>query len=178
VVGGHPQLVYTSIWSHLSFNYFYAWNQFQREIILKNITHRKISIEILGPMLFVINKYNKILTKNFISVFDITPARFAKKLFYSKDIINGKYISKFHKDILQISIETKLPLVIRTKKGVTYQQRKCRHGVFFEDNEVVLLSGAGTNQGNLVGSRISGPITRESRTKNHRKVISQSKKIL
>jgi hypothetical protein len=36
--------------------------------------------------------------------------------FYSKDIINGKYISKFHKDILQISIETKLPLVIRTKK--------------------------------------------------------------
>jgi len=66
----------------------------------------------------------------------------------------------------------------RTKKGVTYQQRKCRHGVFFEDNEVVLLSGAGTNQGNLVGSRISGPITRESRTKNHRKVISQSKKIL
>jgi len=116
VVGRHPQLENIGNWRHLSFNYFYAWNQFQKEIILKNITHRKISIEILGPMLFVINKYNKILTKNFISVFDITPARFAKKLFYSKDIINGKYISKFHKDILQISIETKLPLVIRTKK--------------------------------------------------------------
>lgn len=116
VVGRHPQLENVGNWRHLSFNYFYAWNQFQKEIILKNITHRKISIEILGPMLFLINKYNKILTKNFISVFDITPARFAKKLFYTKDIMNGKYISKFHKDILQISIETKLPLVIRVKK--------------------------------------------------------------
>ena len=67
-------------------------------------------------------------------------------------------------------------LVIRTKKGVTYKQRKCRHGVIFEDNEVVLLAGPG--QGNLVGSRIFGPITRELRTKNYRQVISQSKKIL
>ncbi len=67
-------------------------------------------------------------------------------------------------------------LVIRTKKGVTYKQRKCRHGVIFEDNEVVLLAGPG--QGNLVGSRIFGPITRELRTKNYRQVISQSKKLL
>ncbi len=67
-------------------------------------------------------------------------------------------------------------LVIRTKKGVTYKQRKCATYVAFEDNEVVLLAGPG--QGNLVGSRIFGPITRELRTKNYRQVISQSKKLL
>jgi polysaccharide biosynthesis PFTS motif protein len=116
MVDSHPQLENIGNWCHLSFNYFYAWNQFQKEIILKNISHRKISIEILGPMLFVINTYNKILTKNFILVFDITPGRFAKRLFYTKDIMNGKFISKFHKDIFQISNETKLPLIIRVKK--------------------------------------------------------------
>lgn len=66
--------------------------------------------------------------------------------------------------------------VIRTKKGVTYKQRKCRHGVAPGDNEAV--SPTGSNQGNLVGSRIFGPITRELRAKNYRKVISQPEKIL
>ena len=66
-------------------------------------------------------------------------------------------------------------LVIRTKKGIL-QTSKRKHGlgISFEDNEVVLLS----NQDNLIGSRIFGPITREIRVKNYRKVMSQSKKML
>jgi polysaccharide biosynthesis PFTS motif protein len=107
----------TSNWAHLSFNHFYVWNQFQKEVILKNIINRKFSIEILGPTLIHVNKNYKLSISNFISVFDITPERFAKKLFLTKDIINGYYISNFFKDILKISIEKKIPLIIRTKKS-------------------------------------------------------------
>lgn len=63
-------------------------------------------------------------------------------------------------------------LVIRTKKGLN--GRLNGHRISFEDNEVVLIN----NQENLIGSRIFGPITREIRALNYRKVMSQSKKLL
>lgn len=44
----------------------------------------------------------------------------------------------------------------------------------FEENEVVLIN----DQGNLIGSRIFGSITRDLRARNYRKIISQSKRML
>jgi large subunit ribosomal protein L14 len=63
-------------------------------------------------------------------------------------------------------------LVIRTKKNIT--KRGNGHILSFESNDVVLLN----TQDNLIGSRIFGPITRELRARNFRKVMSQSKKLL
>jgi len=63
-------------------------------------------------------------------------------------------------------------LIIRTKRGLT--DRKCGRSLSFQENEVVLIN----NQDNLIGSRIFGPITRELRTKNYRKVLSRSKGLL
>jgi len=63
-------------------------------------------------------------------------------------------------------------IVIRTKKGIS--SRKTGHSLSFDSNEAVLLN----NQDNLIGSRIFGPITREIRALNYRKLMSQSKKLL
>lgn len=61
-------------------------------------------------------------------------------------------------------------LVIRTKKSRSpYSLRYT-----FLENEVVLIN----NQGNLIGSRIFGSITRDLRARNYRKIISQSKRVL
>lgn len=63
-------------------------------------------------------------------------------------------------------------IVIRTKKGIS--SRKTGHSLSFDSNEIVLLN----NQDNLIGSRIFGPITREIRALNYRRLMSQSKKLL
>lgn len=63
-------------------------------------------------------------------------------------------------------------LIIRTKQGIL--NRKHGHKLFFEENSVILIN----NQGNLVGSRIFGPITRELRVKNFRNILSYSDRIL
>lgn len=67
-------------------------------------------------------------------------------------------------------------LVIRTKKGIT--GRRCGHEIAFQSNDVVLIQGDGNDASteNLIGSRIFGPITRELRAKNYRKIISKSRK--
>jgi large subunit ribosomal protein L14 len=63
-------------------------------------------------------------------------------------------------------------LVIRTKKKIS--NREYGHALSFQSNDV-----ASTNsQDYPIGSRIFGPITRELRAKNLRKVISQSKRML
>ena len=71
-------------------------------------------------------------------------------------------------------------LVIRTKKGIS--NRIYGHSLLFPSNDVVLID----NQGNSIGSRIFGPITRELKVKNHtssqlsgaKKIISQAKIML
>lgn len=57
-------------------------------------------------------------------------------------------------------------LIIRTKKGIT--NRPYGHSLSFETNAVVLLN----TQGDLAGSRIFGPITRELRSKNFRNLLA------
>jgi large subunit ribosomal protein L14 len=63
-------------------------------------------------------------------------------------------------------------LIIRTKKGIL--NRKYGHTLSFNSNDVILLN----TQGNLVGSRIFGPITRELRAKNFLRVLSNAERIL
>lgn len=63
-------------------------------------------------------------------------------------------------------------LIIRTKKGIS--KRKYGHKLAFDTNAVILIN----NQGNMVGSRIFGPITRELRLKNYQKILSYSDRIL
>jgi large subunit ribosomal protein L14 len=67
-------------------------------------------------------------------------------------------------------------LVIRTKTGVS--NRPNGHHIAFQSNDVVLLSSGSANQDNLIGSRIFGPITRELRQKNYKKIISQAKRMI
>ena len=67
-------------------------------------------------------------------------------------------------------------LVLRTKKNIA--RRPYGHVVSFQNNNVVLLG----SQGQLLGSRIFGPITRELLLRksipSSSKVISQSKRML
>lgn len=63
-------------------------------------------------------------------------------------------------------------LIIRTKKGI--KNRKYGHKILFNSNDVVLIN----SQNNLIGTRIFGPITRELRNKNYRKIFSYSDKLL
>lgn len=63
-------------------------------------------------------------------------------------------------------------LVVRTKKKIS--NRKYGHSLAFQSNDVVLIN----SQDHLIGSRVVGPITRELRARNLKKVISQSKRML
>jgi large subunit ribosomal protein L14 len=65
-------------------------------------------------------------------------------------------------------------LVIRTKKSGSSDPSEGLRTISFQTNEVVLMN----NQGQLLGSRLFGPITRELRSKGYKKVISQSKRML
>ena len=62
-------------------------------------------------------------------------------------------------------------IVVRTKKSL---QRKTGESLSFHDNEVVLVN----SQDNLIGTRIFGPLTREIRLLNYRKLLSKSKKTI
>jgi large subunit ribosomal protein L14 len=80
-------------------------------------------------------------------------------------------IKKSGKSLIKKGLISKAP-IIRTKKKIS--TRKYGHALFFQSNDVVLIN----SQDHLIGSRIFGPITRELRAKNVKKVISQSKRML
>lgn len=67
-------------------------------------------------------------------------------------------------------------LIIRTKKGLNAGTKKAcpQRGIKFDSNDVVLIN----SQGNLVGSRIFGPITRELRAKNYLNILSYADRVL
>jgi large subunit ribosomal protein L14 len=67
-------------------------------------------------------------------------------------------------------------LVVHTKKGIL--NRKDGTFVSFRSNDAVLIQGdtkATADASALIGSRIFGPITRELRAKNYKKIISKSR---
>lgn len=65
-------------------------------------------------------------------------------------------------------------LIIRTKKGIS--NRLNGHMINFNSNDVVLLSS--NAQQDLLGSRVFGPLSRELRAKNYKKIISQAKRLV
>ncbi|MAV99196.1 MAG: 50S ribosomal protein L14 [Rhodobiaceae bacterium] len=62
-------------------------------------------------------------------------------------------------------------VIVRTAKGIL---RNDGTAIRFDGNAAVLIN----NQGEPIGTRIFGPITRELRAKNHMKIISLAPEVL
>ncbi len=86
-------------------------------------------------------------------------------------------------DIIVVSVQEAIPkgrvkkgqvmkaVVVRTAKGV---RRADGSLIRFDRNAAVLIN----NQGEPVGTRIFGPVTRELRAKNHMKIVSLAPEVL
>jgi len=86
-------------------------------------------------------------------------------------------------DIIVVSVKEAIPkgrvkkgqvmkaVVVRTAKGV---RRADGSLIRFDRNAAVLIN----NQGEPVGTRIFGPVTRELRGKNHMKIISLAPEVI
>jgi len=86
-------------------------------------------------------------------------------------------------DVIVVSVKEAIPrgrvkkgdvhraVIVRTAKGV---KRKDGSAIRFDKNAAVLIS---TN-GEPIGTRIFGPVTRELRTKNFMKIISLAPEVL
>lgn len=86
-------------------------------------------------------------------------------------------------DIIVVSIKSALPsgnakkgtvskaVVVRTKKEV---RRKDGSYIRFDDNAVVLINTAGE----MVGTRIFGPVARELREKQYMKIVSLAPEVI
>ena len=86
-------------------------------------------------------------------------------------------------DIIVVSVREAIPnakvkkgdvmkaVVVRTAKEVRRADGSC---IRFDRNAAVLIN----NQGEPVGTRIFGPVTRELRAKNHMKIVSLAPEVL
>ena len=86
-------------------------------------------------------------------------------------------------DVIVVSIKEAIPrgkvkkgdvmkaVVVRTAKEVRRPDGSC---IRFDRNAAVLIN----NQGEPVGTRIFGPVTRELRAKNHMKIVSLAPEVL
>lgn len=86
-------------------------------------------------------------------------------------------------DIIVVTIKEAIPrgkvkkgdvmkaVVVRTAKDI---QRADGSVIRFDSNAAVLING----QGEPIGTRIFGPVTRELRAKNHMKIISLAPEVL
>ena len=86
-------------------------------------------------------------------------------------------------DVIVITVKEAIPsgkvkkgdihkaVIVRTAKGIL---RNDGTAIRFDGNAAVLIN----NQGEPIGTRIFGPITRELRAKNHMKIISLAPEVL
>ncbi|MCB1520918.1 MAG: 50S ribosomal protein L14 [Hyphomicrobiaceae bacterium] len=86
-------------------------------------------------------------------------------------------------DIIVVSVKEAIPkgrvkkgqvmkaVVVRTAKGV---RRSDGSLIRFDRNAAVLIN----NQGEPIGTRIFGPVTRELRARNHMKIVSLAPEVL
>ncbi|MBL8564626.1 MAG: 50S ribosomal protein L14 [Hyphomicrobiaceae bacterium] len=86
-------------------------------------------------------------------------------------------------DIIVVAVQEAIPkgrvkkgqvmkaVVVRTAKGV---RRADGSLIRFDRNAAVLIN----NQGEPIGTRIFGPVTRELRAKNHMKIVSLAPEVL
>ncbi|NWG45352.1 MAG: 50S ribosomal protein L14 [Alphaproteobacteria bacterium] len=86
-------------------------------------------------------------------------------------------------DIIVVSVKDAIPrgkvkkgdvlkaVVVRTRKDV---RRPDGSAIRFDTNAAVLIN----NQGEPIGTRIFGPVTRELRARNHMKIVSLAPEVL
>ena len=86
-------------------------------------------------------------------------------------------------DIIVVSVKEAIPrgrvkkgdvmkaVVVRTAKDI---RRADGSAIRFDRNAAVLIN----NQGEPIGTRIFGPVTRELRSKNHMKIVSLAPEVL
>ena len=86
-------------------------------------------------------------------------------------------------DVIKVSVKEAIPrgkvkkgevldaVIVRTKKGI---RRADGSEIRFDDNAVVLLNA----QGQIIGTRVVGPVTRELRGDNFMKIISLAAEVL
>ena len=121
-----------------------------------------------------------IITETKLSVADNSGAKLVQCI---KVLGGSKRRSASIGDVIVVSVKEAIPngkvkigevtkaVVVRTKKGVFRQDGST---IRFDNNSAVLL----TKEGDPIGTRIFGPVTRELRSKKFTKIISLAPEVL
>ncbi len=108
-------------WRNTTWNNYLIWDKYQ-EKFLKNYTFNKKNIKAYGPIWFsdINTKFNK-PKLNFITVFDISPARdvFNKTYIVAESFPNYAFIIKFLNDIVKICEKNDIIMVLKIKRTLT-----------------------------------------------------------
>ncbi len=110
----------TSNWGELEYKHYLVWDNYQYEILKKNLKIKDPKIVRIGPILggvglSWIKSLKKVKKKN-IAIFDIIPNRLVYEYFNSFSIIESKYIIEFLTDILKVAQELDLNILHKTKR--------------------------------------------------------------
>lgn len=117
------------------------------------------------------------------SVLDVADNSGARKVMCIKVLGGSHHMVASIGDVIVVSIQEASPnskvkkgdvykaLIVRTKFGV---RRNDGSSIKFDSNAAVLLN----KQGELIGTRIFGPVTRELRSKKFVKVVSLAEEVL
>ncbi|MCC8399906.1 MAG: 50S ribosomal protein L14 [Rickettsia endosymbiont of Platyusa sonomae] len=117
------------------------------------------------------------------SILDVADNSGAKKIMCIKVLGGSHHMIAALGDVIVVSIKEALPsgkvkkgdvhraLIVRTKKGV---RRADGSTIKFDSNAAVLLN----KQGDPIGTRVFGPITRELRAKKFVKIMSLAEEVL
>ncbi|MDF2965582.1 MAG: rplN [Rickettsiaceae bacterium] len=117
------------------------------------------------------------------SILDVVDNSGAKKVMCIKVLGGSHHMIAGVGDVIVVSIKEAIPhgkvkkgdvhkaLIVRTKKGV---KRADGSTITFDTNAVVLLN----KQGEPLGTRVFGPVTRELRAKKFLKIVSLAEEVL
>lgn len=117
------------------------------------------------------------------SILDVADNSGAKKIMCIKVLGGSHHMIASLGDVIVVSIKEALPsgkvkkgdvhraLIVRTKKGV---RRADGSTIKFDSNAAVLLN----KQGEPIGTRVFGPVTRELRAKKFVKIMSLAEEVL
>ncbi|MDR0296517.1 MAG: 50S ribosomal protein L14 [Rickettsia sp.] len=117
------------------------------------------------------------------SILDVADNSGAKKIMCIKVLGGSYHMIASLGDVIVVSIKEALPngkvkkgdvhraLIVRTKKGV---RRADGSTIKFDSNSAVLLN----KQGDPIGTRVFGPVTRELRAKKFVKIMSLAEEVL
>ncbi|WP_342260037.1 50S ribosomal protein L14 [Candidatus Tisiphia endosymbiont of Metellina segmentata] len=117
------------------------------------------------------------------SILDVADNSGAKKIMCIKVLGGSHHMIANLGDVIVVSIKEALPsgkvkkgdvhraLIVRTKKGV---RRTDGSTIKFDSNAAVLLN----KQGEPIGTRVFGPVTRELRAKKFVKIMSLAEEVL